>query len=60
MNETFLQKMIALGIALTFLKHACPEKFRNCIRSMDHIIEMIEELRAMPKWKKRILNYLLS
>jgi hypothetical protein len=49
MNETFMQKMTRLGVALRFLKKACPNKFKKSIDTMNESIDFIDNLRAMPK-----------
>jgi hypothetical protein len=59
-HETILQKFIALGIALSFIRRGLPGKFKNSAETLAKCNEIIEIFRTLPRWKKWVLNMILN
>jgi hypothetical protein len=58
-HETFLQKMIAVGIALRFIRKTLPQQYKGSVIALSDVIDITERLRVLPPWRKWVLNMLL-
>ena len=64
-HETIMQKFRALSMALFWMDVNCSMVGKacdkdGCRKALDTTEKIINEFLKMPKWKKKILNWLLS
>ena len=59
-HETFMQQIIALGVAANYIARTSPDKYKHCKDTANRVEVFINKFRDFPRWKKEKFNLLFE
>ena len=59
-HETFMQQIIALGVAANYIARSSPDRYKHCKDTAHRAEVFINKFREFPRWKKEKFNLLFE